>query len=51
MPTLRFAVPEDAPALLAIYRQSIDTPVTFEGRTPTGEEFAAGMAEIGHRYP
>lgn len=51
MPTLRFAVPEDAPALLAIYRQSIDTPITFEGRTPTAEEFAARMAGIGQRYP
>ena len=38
---LRFAVPEDAKALLAIYAQYIGTNITFEYSLPSEEEFAA----------
>ena len=40
---IRFAVPEDAPALLAIYGQYIDTSVTFEYELPSAAEFAGAV--------
>ena len=41
---LRFAVPEDAAALLRIYREYIDTTITFEYALPTEAEFAGRIA-------
>ena len=48
---LRFATEADAPALLAIYRQYLDTPITFECAVPTEEEFAARVRDISGVYP
>ena len=48
---LRFATAADAPALLAIYRQYLDTPITFECAVPTEEEFAARVRDISGVYP
>ena len=41
---LRFAVPEDAAALLRIYREYIDTTITFEYALPAEAEFAGRIA-------
>ena len=41
---LRFAVPEDAAALLRVYQEYIGTTVTFEYALPTEEEFSARIA-------
>lgn len=49
--TLRFAVPDDAAALLEIYRQYIDTPVTFERELPSVEEFRRRIVDFGGVYP
>ena len=48
---LRFAVPEDAKALLAIYAQYIDTNITFEYSLPSEEEFAARIRSFTGIYP
>lgn len=48
---LRFAVPEDVPALLDIYAQYIPTEVTFEYVLPSREEFARRMADFSAVYP
>ena len=48
---LRLAVPEDAPALLAIYQCYIHTPITFETALPTAEEFARRIGETLKEYP
>ena len=37
---IRFAAEADAPALLAIYAQYIETGITFEYELPSREEFA-----------
>lgn len=47
----RFASAADSPALLAIYSQYIDTPVTFEYRLPTEAEFTARIRDIAREYP
>ncbi len=49
--TVRFASPQDAPALLAIYAQYIPTSVTFETETPTAEDFAGRIRDISAMYP
>ena len=50
--TIRPAVPEDAPALLAIYAPYVrETAVTFEYEIPTPEEFAGRIRRILKRYP
>lgn len=49
--TIRFAVPEDAAPLLAIYAQFIDTPITFEYTLPSVEAFRARIVGISARYP
>lgn len=49
--TLRFALPSDSPALLAIYAQYIDTPITFEYTLPGPQEFADRIAGISRWYP
>lgn len=49
--TLRFALPCDSPALLAIYAQYIDTPITFEYALPSPQEFSDRIADISRWYP
>ena len=50
--TIRPAVPEDAPALLAIYAPYVrETAVTFEYEIPSPEEFAGRIRRILERYP
>ena len=50
--TLRTARPEDAQELLDIYAPYVtDTPVTFECRVPTVQEFASRVAAITEKYP
>ena len=49
--TLRFATPEDSRALLEIYAQYIDTPITFEYALPTEQEFAGRIRGISECYP
>ena len=48
---LRYAAVEDAPALLEIYRQYIETPITFEAELPPAAEFAKRIASFGSVYP
>lgn len=48
---IRFAAEGDAKALLAIYGQYIDTPVTFEYDLPTEEAFAARIRDTVREYP
>ena len=49
--TARFARAEDVPALLSVYAQYIDTPVTFETELPSAAEFRARVEEILAFYP
>jgi Sortase and related acyltransferases len=49
--TIRFAKPEDCPALLEIYGQYINTSITFEYALPTEREFADRIALISSTYP
>ena len=49
--TFRFAVPEDAAALLAIYEPYIQTTVTFEYDVPTVEEFRKRICDRVDMYP
>lgn len=48
---IRFAVEEDSAALLKIYEQYIDTPITFECSLPSEQAFAGRIAAIGREYP
>ena len=48
---IRFAAEADAPALLAIYAQYIETGITFEYQLPTREEFARRIRDFGGTYP
>ena len=49
---IRLAVPEDAEALLNIYRPYVEeTAITFEYAVPTEEEFAARIRGTLTRYP
>lgn len=48
---IRFAKREDARALLEIYRQYINTTVTFEEELPTPAEFEGRISEISEKYP
>lgn len=48
---IRFAVPSDCAALLRIYGQYIDTPITFEYTLPTEAEFTARIQGILDFYP
>ena len=48
---LRLARREDAPALLAIYGQYINTPVTLEYQLPDEAEFARRISAVLARYP
>ena len=49
--TVRFARAEDAPALLSVYAQYIDTPVTLETELPSAAEFRGRIEEISSFYP
>ena len=49
---LRIAAPDDAAALLAIYKPYVEnTTITFEYDVPTLEEFTARIAHTLERYP
>lgn len=48
---IRFATLDDSSAILGIYAQYIDTPITFECVLPTLEEFTGRMEEIMNTYP
>ena len=48
---IRFARREDVPALLEIYNQSIDSPVTFETVLPSEDEFASRLEAFSTTYP
>ena len=49
--TIRPAEAGDAEALLGIYGQYIDTPITFEYRLPTPEEFRGRILTTLEEYP
>ena len=52
MITLRFARPEDADALLEIYRPYVEeTAISFETSVPSREEFLRRITEISAFYP
>lgn len=48
---IRFAKASDSAALLRIYAQYIDTPITFECVLPSEPAFAARIAAIAAEYP
>ena len=48
---ISFATEADVPALLNIYRQYLETPITFECAVPSEAEFAARVCEISAVYP
>jgi len=48
---IRFAQEKDAAALLEIYKQYIDTTVTFEYKLPSKEEFQRRIREYSKEYP
>lgn len=47
----RFAEERDIPALLAVYGQYIDTPITFECELPSEESFRERVRGIRAMYP
>lgn len=48
---IRFAQEKDAAALLEIYKQYIDTSITFEYNLPSKEEFQRRIWEYSKEYP
>ena len=48
---LRLAAIADAPAILEIYAQYMDTPITFETELPSLEEFEGRIRAITAEYP
>lgn len=48
---IRFAKPDDSAALVKIYAQYINTPITFECVLPTEREFSERIAGISGFYP
>ena len=48
---LRLAAIADAPAILEIYAQYMDTPITFETEMPSLEEFEGRIRAITAEYP
>ena len=48
---LRLATIADAPAILEIYAQYMDTPITFETELPSLEEFEERIRAITAEYP
>ena len=51
MHSIRMASGNDAQALLDIYNQYIETPVTFEYTLPSREEFQSRIRETSREYP
>ncbi len=49
--SVRFASADDAPALVEIYAQYIQTAITFEYDLPSPEEFARRIQDITQVYP
>ena len=50
--SLRYVVPEDAPALLSIYAPYVEhTVITFEYETPEVAEFESRIRNTLARYP
>lgn len=49
--SVRLVQESDAPALLAIYGQYIDTSITFEYTLPTADMFAERIRNISRTYP
>ena len=49
--TIRFATADDCKALLAIYAQYIDTPITFEYALPAQQEFERRITGVLKEYP
>ncbi len=45
-PAFRFAAPADSAALLKIYGEYLDTPITFECALPSEAEFAGRIAAV-----
>ena len=48
---IRFVVPDDSRALLDVYAQYVDTPVTFECALPSEHEFSERIAAVSAWYP
>lgn len=48
---IRIAVPDDAEAVLSVYAQYIDTPVTFEYALPSVREFRGRIVTTLEEYP
>ena len=48
---IRLADGEDASGIRAVYEQYVPTPVTFEDRVPSHDEFSARMVDIRATYP
>jgi len=51
MITYRFVTPEDTEEVLSIYRQYIETSITFEYSLPSHDEFRERIEEIVRFYP
>lgn len=49
--SIRFAVPDDCRAMLAIYAPYIDTTITFEQAVPSEEEFLSRIRTVQEEYP
>lgn len=49
--SIRFAKLEEADVLLNIYKQYIDTPITFEYNLPSIKEFEIRIVDISKVYP
>ena len=48
---IRLANVEDNLSILKIYSQYIDTPITFEYKLPTEDEFKKRIENITKKYP
>ncbi|MEA5019924.1 MAG: N-acetyltransferase family protein [Gordonibacter sp.] len=48
---IRFATPEDADGIRAVYAPYLHTPITFEEELPSPEAFRARIADIVSFYP
>jgi phosphinothricin acetyltransferase len=49
---IRFAQPQDAPALLEIYRPYVEeTPISFETEVPSVQEFGKRMETFSQKFP
>lgn len=48
---VRLATVNDTQAILKIYSQYIDTPISFEYQLPSQQEFKQRIADITNEYP